>query len=58
MDIVLNIAICQINIEAFQSIKFNNFFKIPKKRFDNSDWSDNNKFVSFKTLKKSIFLVL
>lgn len=56
--IVLDINICQVNIEVFQLIKINSLLKILEEKFNNSDQLDNNKYRFFKTLKKSIFLVL
>lgn len=44
-------------LNYFNELKLIACFKYLKK-FNNSNQSNNNKFKSFKTLKKSIFLIL
>lgn len=51
-------AMHQANAELFQSIKVNDLLEIPEEDPNNSKQLDDNKFGFFKTLKKSISLIL
>lgn len=58
MDVVLDMATRQANVEASQLIEVNGLLEMPEGEPDNGDQSDDDKFGSLRTLEELISLVL